>query len=133
MPSGGYGSGCNGTQQQDWTFSGGAGSYNTIQNGYGLCLAAEDGGSNQSNTDGDTVAVFDCNPGNSDEEWEPEVAFDDSGAMYVYLINQSYGLVLDATDDCCWNPSMNGDRVQLWQKSGAWGTANQDWGIGNPA
>ena len=115
---------CNGDSQQKWNFNENVGSYGTITNGYaGLCLDARDDATYNPGTDGDPVQLWSCN-GGSQQQWEPVYEEDSSGTYYYALVNKADGLVLDARDDATWNPTKDGDPVQLW---GWLGGANQLW------
>jgi hypothetical protein len=111
-----------------WTFSGAAGGYNTLKDGYNKCLDARDDSTHNPDQLGDPVQVWSCNGGNQ-QEWNVQVEFDSSdGTQYIRLINKASGrgYVLDARNDGNHFPTTSGDPMQLYQYNG---TSNQQWGV----
>jgi hypothetical protein len=100
--------------QQSWTFNADPGNWGTIKNGSGLCLDARDDGTVNPSHPGDPVQLWSCN-GGSQQLWR---ALDYFGPYYELENGAGTHLVLDARNDAAWNPTRDGDPVQLYTDSG---------------
>jgi hypothetical protein len=125
----------NGDALQLWSCSGAAnqvwaapdpGVWGTITNSVaGKCLDAASDGANNPTVNGDRVMLWACN-GGSQQQWR--FVLKGNGYYAVcnkYADDRHLAMCLDAATDGANNPSINGDKVQLWSWSGA---TQQTWG-----
>jgi hypothetical protein len=97
-----------------------------IQNGYTLCLDAENDLYNQPNNDGDKVQLWDCGP-QSNQGWTFNwVGVGRVTGYNIYEIRNKFdtNMCLDAEMDAYNSPWNNGDKVQMWY---CHGSSNQHW------